>query len=188
MFFILRLVPFPPWTPQNLQAELQVMENRPVKTHHVEEVRQRILNLEQEAKRDLQRNDEYVPRISWELWSNLDASFCKRTGLTMLCYGCLVISFCTCTLSLWTGVHMCWEQNALRQSFIVVVVVDYITLSVKLKSLLQWGVIANTIVELVWLGIEMWQNSFTYCKPWDFQAFIEKLQMLVYTKNHNVLK
>lgn len=60
---------------------------------------------------------------------------------------------------------MCWEQNALRQSFIVVVVVDYITLSVKLKSLLQWGVIANTIVELVWLGIEMWQNSFTYCKP-----------------------
>ncbi|XP_055495388.1 uncharacterized protein C6orf118-like [Leucoraja erinacea] len=52
---------------KNLQAELQVMENRPVKTHHVEEVRQRILNLEQETKRDLQRNDEIRDELEREL-------------------------------------------------------------------------------------------------------------------------
>ncbi|XP_078261996.1 uncharacterized protein C6orf118-like [Rhinoraja longicauda] len=52
---------------KNLQAELQVMENRPVKTHQVEEVRQRVLNLEQEAKRTLQRNDELRGELEREL-------------------------------------------------------------------------------------------------------------------------
>ncbi|XP_067901871.1 uncharacterized protein C6orf118-like isoform X2 [Heterodontus francisci] len=52
---------------QSLQAQLQAMNSRTVKTHHVEEARQKVLNLEQEARHALQRNDELRNELEREL-------------------------------------------------------------------------------------------------------------------------
>ncbi|XP_062911221.1 uncharacterized protein C6orf118-like [Mobula hypostoma] len=52
---------------KTLQAQFQMMKNRPVKTHHVEEAYQRVLNLEKEAKLALQRNDELRNELEREL-------------------------------------------------------------------------------------------------------------------------
>ncbi|GCC26672.1 hypothetical protein chiPu_0005090 [Chiloscyllium punctatum] len=50
-----------------LQAELRGMATRTVKTHHVEEVQQKVLSLEQEARLALQRNDELRNELEAEL-------------------------------------------------------------------------------------------------------------------------
>ncbi|XP_072907662.1 uncharacterized protein C6orf118-like [Hemitrygon akajei] len=52
---------------KTFQAEFQMLKNRPVKTHHVEEAYQRVLNLEKEAKLALQRNDELRNELDREL-------------------------------------------------------------------------------------------------------------------------
>ncbi|XP_051867887.1 uncharacterized protein C6orf118-like isoform X2 [Pristis pectinata] len=52
---------------KTFQAQFQIMENRLVKTHHVEEAHQRVLNLEKEAKLALQRNDELRNELEMEL-------------------------------------------------------------------------------------------------------------------------
>ncbi|XP_048392442.1 uncharacterized protein C6orf118-like [Stegostoma tigrinum] len=50
-----------------LLAELQGMTTRTVKTHHVEEVQQKVLSLEQEARLALQRNDKLRNELEAEL-------------------------------------------------------------------------------------------------------------------------
>ncbi|XP_048457037.1 uncharacterized protein C6orf118 [Rhincodon typus] len=50
-----------------LLAELRGMTTRTVKTHHVEEVQQKLLSLEQEARLALQRNDKLRNELEAEL-------------------------------------------------------------------------------------------------------------------------
>ncbi|XP_078086273.1 uncharacterized protein C6orf118-like isoform X2 [Mustelus asterias] len=58
------------------QAQLRGMNSRTVKTHHVEEVRQKVLSLEQEVKNALQRNDELRDELEREL--SKAESLCKQ--------------------------------------------------------------------------------------------------------------
>ncbi|XP_069788128.1 uncharacterized protein C6orf118-like [Narcine bancroftii] len=52
---------------KTFQALFQIMENRPVKTLHVEDAHQRVLNLEQEANLALQRNYKLRNELEGEL-------------------------------------------------------------------------------------------------------------------------
>ncbi|XP_078412836.1 uncharacterized protein C6orf118-like [Cetorhinus maximus] len=52
---------------KTLQSQLRGMNSRTLKTHHVEEAQQKVLNLEQEARLALQRNDELRNELETEL-------------------------------------------------------------------------------------------------------------------------